>query len=259
MTASGPPAGRYGIPGSPKDRWRSALPDLGGCLLALALAWALSWRTADLIWSMWLASLVIGYALILWQLIRTPLMTAIRHGAEMRQIFASSPVKAGLGLLVLLFVKVFLLAFFTVHFGGFHWVHSMFVNFFFPISPRGDEDSTVLSLADYALVVAQYAWFLPLALMAQRHRFSLPETRELVAGIRQFFERDLFSKHEHDGPKLQYEPDFAGAYKGVIRLHLLIFFLFGAFAVGLPDFIGYVVVYLVYFFPFKKLFRAKSG
>jgi hypothetical protein len=34
--------------------------------VGLAVAWVRGWSTTDLIWSLWLSSLVVGYALIVW-------------------------------------------------------------------------------------------------------------------------------------------------------------------------------------------------
>ena len=42
--------------------WSSALPDLVAFLVGLAIVWVRGWSTTDLIWSLWLSSLVVGYA-----------------------------------------------------------------------------------------------------------------------------------------------------------------------------------------------------
>lgn len=46
---------------------------------------------------------------------------------------------------------------------------------------------------------------------------------------------------------------FGEAYKSVVELHCLIFFLVGADAVGLQEFLTYIVEYLVYFFPWEMI------
>ncbi|AKS42531.1 DUF6498-containing protein [Wenzhouxiangella marina] len=231
--------------------WRSAIPDLIGCGLALALAWTLGWRTADLIWSLWLASLVVGYSLILWKLFGSSLMVLFRHGGELRRSLSDSP-RGWIGLGLILFGQLFLLAFFTVHFGGFHWGHSVFVSSFFPISPETGA-AFGLSMADFLEVLRRYAWFLPLAFLAERHLFSLPTTHskhERTSGI------NAGPADSVAGSKSTKSLDMGAAYKGVLRIHLLIFFLFGAHAAGLPDFVSYSVVYLSFFFPWQKVFGA---
>ena len=45
-------------------RWAAAWPDALAFVTGLAVAWLLEWRTGDLVWSMWLSSLVVGYAMI---------------------------------------------------------------------------------------------------------------------------------------------------------------------------------------------------
>ena len=47
--------------------WLDALAFGGG----LAMAWFADWNTTDLVWSLWLSSFVVGYALIGWSLTAT--------------------------------------------------------------------------------------------------------------------------------------------------------------------------------------------
>jgi len=44
----------------------------------------------------------------------------------------------------------------------------------------------------------------------------------------------------------------------VVKLHLLIFFLFGADTLGLPEFLAFSVVYLVYFLDWGGIFGNRS-
>lgn len=67
------------------------------------MAWWCGWRTGDLVWSLWLSSLVIGIASLV------------------------------------LGAKVSAVPFFTVHFGLFHFVHSVFLLALFP--PTGAFDA----------------------------------------------------------------------------------------------------------------------
>src|SRR5215203_6901009 len=66
-------------------RWSSALPDLVAFVVGLAVVWVRGWRTTDLIWSLWLSSLVVGYALIIWAVLQPALELlglGWRHRAE---------------------------------------------------------------------------------------------------------------------------------------------------------------------------------
>jgi hypothetical protein len=74
------------------SRWRTAWLDALAFGLGLTIAWWRGWRTTDLVWSLWLSSLVVGYFTI----VRTSFRVARPLGA------------------------VGLLLFFTAHFGLFH-------------------------------------------------------------------------------------------------------------------------------------------
>ncbi|HTO05192.1 MAG TPA: hypothetical protein VL069_15890, partial [Opitutus sp.] len=61
IQSSLPPPSRW------SDAWMDGLAFAGG----LAMAWFGKWESADLVWSLWLSSLVVGYALIVWSLSAT--------------------------------------------------------------------------------------------------------------------------------------------------------------------------------------------
>lgn len=214
--------------------WQDAWPDLLAFLGGLAVAWFAGWQTRDLVWSLWLSSLVVGYAMIV-GMIFAPGLRALfgrRPG--------SSPV-LGAGLLM---GGTVMLAFFTVHFGMFHFVHSMFLQAFFPVS------SAVPASIDpdpefYAKVVREYWIFLPVAFLAERHAFRFrADGDEGVAGLKQLAGKG--------GGMMQ-------PYKNVVRLHLLIFFFAFAHFARLENFLIYAVVYAVYFFPWRLLRRREAA
>ena len=123
---------------------------------------------------------------------------------------------------------VFMLAFFTIHFGGFHFVHSAFLNGFFPVL-----DSRLRGFPDGAVYWEVFKSYWPFVLGA-----AVSERQNLLQAT------------EKMNP--------AGPYKNVIRMHLLIFFFAGAAALNLDSFIIYAVVLCVYFFPFKLFFGKQS-
>ncbi|MEE4329823.1 MAG: DUF6498-containing protein [Wenzhouxiangella sp.] len=244
---------------APDRGWRTIVPDLIGCAVALLLAWSLGWRTGDLIWSMWLASLAIGYSLILWNLFGPASGFFGTAGRDMRSEGMAT------GLPAALFGNLFLLAFFTVHFGGFHWGHSIFVNGFYPITPdatgSGPGSLGSPTPSEYWVVVKTYGWFLPLAFLAQRGLFSTADKKSSTnPSLQAESANDTARAHRRNRslPRNAGAVDMGAAYKGVVKLHLLIFFLFGADAVGLPEFLSFTVVYLVYFLPWTAVF-GKSG
>ena len=90
------------------------------------------WSTTDLVWSLWISSLLVGYAFLVLHLFT---------GATSRERLPS-PLHVPAALFGLLF--------FTVHFGGFHFVHSVFLNEFFPLA--GESSAGALTAA------APYWW-----------------------------------------------------------------------------------------------------
>lgn len=222
--------------------WPDVWPDATAFLLGLCLAWWQRWNTTDLIWSLWLASLVVGYGMVLWRL-----------GEPIRELVAGmradrSGTGAGAKLVTIaLFVvgALFGVAFFTVHFGGFHFVHSIFLNFLFPVSPRPARGLVDFSV--YAEVAARYWWFIPAAFLAERSGFQCAkrtaDTAVTPAAIQ--------------ARKARGDPMMA-PYRNVIRLHLLIFFFGVAHFARLENFVVYAVVYAVYFFPWRLLRRGAA-
>ncbi len=223
-----------------RSDWVSAWPDALAFVAGLALAWYAGWQTTDLVWSLWLSSLAVGYAMIVWSVF-SPAVLLQREG---RTGSAGAALIGGL----------FMLAFFTVHFGMFHLVHSVFLNQFFPVGPKV---SGLFNFELYAEVVQRYWYFVPLALLAERQGFRLaavpsapPPTSVKAADIEARKTRNArFSPAANVGRP----------YKNVIRLHLLIFFFAGAHFAKLDSFLVYAVVYAVYFFPWRLLTGAKEA
>jgi len=216
--------------------WRTIWLDILAFALWLSLAGALQWRTTDLVWSLWLSSLLVGYAMIVWSIfgpILRVVAAGMGHGAPVVQEVALSAVVLTGGL--------FMLMFFTVHFGGFHYGHSMFLNAFFPVTPGLDFPSK----AAYFAIFRRYWLFVLLAALSERK------------GFRSWSGAD--SKSQGTAFKGAGTLGMAEPYKNVIRMHLLIFFFFFAKIVHLENAWVYIVVYAVYFFPWRILRKPKPG
>ncbi|MGL1835132.1 DUF6498-containing protein [Rhodocyclaceae bacterium SMB388] len=227
-----------------------ALPDALAFAAGLAMAWWLGWSIADLVWTLWLASLVVGYATIMWTIFR-PVTLAWRHRDEVRASFDSHPGLSTMGVLIVLLSGLFMLAFFTVHFGGFHFVHSVFLNGFFPVYGESSATGDIPDLALYIEVFRRYGWFIPLAFAAERAAFAMPvrqveqETTTPITLDRSTLRKAARKKSGNDA--------FLAPYRNVIRMHLLIFFFAAASAANLDHFAVYAVVYAVYFFPWRMV------
>ncbi len=195
----------------PARRFSAAhLVDLGAFLLGLGVAWALGWQTRDLVWSLWLSSLVVGYA---------TLLLAI--------VFARPSDDSTTPAII---TKVFVLLFFTVHFGGFHFVHSAFLAAFFPLT----DDWTAIG-STYAVVFREYWPWLFAAAIAERHALldAVLQRAKPPAGDRP--------------TPLPF--DTAGPYRNVVRMHLLIFVFAGLALAGIGGIGVYALVYAAYFWP----------
>lgn len=200
--------------------------DLSGFAIGLGLAWVLDWQTRDLVWGLWLSSLVIGYASIVLGIL----------GGINRSVIDGHPA----GSLIGLAGGVFLLAFFTVHFGGFHFGHSVFLNQFFPIVPE-TKGSFGPGLAGYLLVLANYWPWLFAAAIAER------------GVLAKAWHGSVKNEPGRDPPHPTAKPAFnpMSAYVNVIRMHILIFFFAGTSMAGIENSWVYAVVYAVYFFPWS--------
>ncbi len=268
-----PPADAGHDPQAPTEHrpnpWRAVLPDLAAFALGLGLAYALAWQTADLVWSLWLGSLVIGYLTILttlgsagltWlRLCRHPDLTA-GHRAPL----ALGGILAGL----------FTLAFFSVHFCGFHAGHSVFLNSFFPLEGapkdgfgRAFVNPPLLWLMAWRHLVRPYGLFLIPAILTERDAILGPILRAWrtpldatspAPGALQPPGTARATTPPDEAPRRKPAPQglneaMVRPYANVIRMHLLIFFFAFCHAVKLDSFIVYAVVYAVYFFPWRTV------
>jgi hypothetical protein len=193
------------------SRLSRAIPDLLALVYSLALAWFLKWEVKDLVWGLWLSSLTVGYATI----VLTIFGPMVRSGREDTKPLSAVAMVVG---------GVFMLLFFTVHFGMFHFVHSAFLNLFFPVLGAGHKELPGATI--YWEVLKSYWPFVLGAAVSERMNLAtaVKKTNPMVP------------------------------YKNVIRMHLLIFFFAGAAAAKLNSFLIYAVVLCVYFFPFKACF-----
>ena len=229
------------------NRWVQAWPDALAFAGGLAVAWFAGWNTTDLVWSLWLSSLVVGYAMIVWSLLGPVLFIGTQAWGE--RPMNGSGAKGGTTLAAggMLVFALFMLAFFTVHFGMFHFVHSMFLNMFFPVQP-----GPVKPLAGYGLyleVFRRYWWFLPAAAIAERAAFRLQPPEPAVSDMA--VTSDAIAARKARNARKSGFTGMMAPYKNVIRLHLLIFFFAAAHFARLDNFLVYAVVYAVYFFPWR--------
>ena len=190
----------------------------------LWLARAQGWTAGDVAWSMWLASLCVGYAFIVFQIfIANPVARGL-----------ASPQAEGKGIWFArggaFLVGLFALGFFTVHFGMFHAVHAVFLDAFFPLNDQStDEAGMSFNIVRY--LVAAFPEYWPFV---------------FAAGVAQ---ASLFISAWRG----EETPGFGAPYRAVVKNHVVIIALgfLTAMAPGLPV-LGFLL--LVYFFPWGEAF-----
>ena len=225
-------------------RWSSTWPDALAFVVGLGVAWRLGWSTTDLVWSLWLSSLVVGYATIVWTIVHPGLAIGRGIAGTVRSA-APLPVAAPKllgGAAVFAVGGLLMLAFFTVHFGMFHYVHSQFLSASFPVIGDGGGMGSA-GRETYVEVVRRYWLFLPAAFLAERGAFVKSEPEHAAP----------------DAARRRAPHGFAAPYRNVVRMHLLIFFFAAVHHVGVESFAVYAVVYAVYFFPWRVVRRGRGG
>ena len=210
-----------------KDR----IAEITGFFLSLVIAVAFGWSLPDLVWSMWLSSLTVGFAYIVYSIYS-----------------ATSPITNKVGRAC---AVIFPTLFFMFHFGGFHYGHAVFLNMFLtPGSPMdingnwemisngdgsvsfankdaSDTPDEDFMFPDFIGIFKSYFWILPIAFLSNISLFRRPELGPVVA------------------------------YKNVIKLHLLIFIFAGMAAAHLNLFIIYLFTYAWFFFPLSVFLPKK--
>jgi hypothetical protein len=232
------------------ENWTSAWPDALAFLVGLAVAWWAGWNAGDLVWSLWLSSLVVGYSVIVW----TIAQPAFELGRMSRHAVLSGKRVSPLAAWSILFVGALLgIGFFTVHFGMFHYIHSQLMISFFPIDTGGAQHVGWADGAVYSEVMRRYWPFLPAAFLAERAAFmrkplSMEGGASLAAVVSSVAGKPAKAREMVWGP-----------YRNVMRIHMLIFFFFFAHFAKLDNFAVYAVVYAVYFFPWRLAVRSNQS
>lgn len=186
------------------------------------------WEAGDMVWSLWITSLTLGYCYLLAGITSNTISSQVNNVddflAEILPPSAQSGIKFGFQFIGALLQLIF----FTFHFGLFHFVHSFFLNEFFPLLDRPFERLT--DLVTFVTVSLQTYW--PVIVFS------------FFSSLRKF-QRVL----------LQVEPDYIKRpYINVVKIHLSIFAFAGLSFTGVKDWL-LPVIFIVYFFPFSATFE----
>ena len=242
--------------------WR-IIPDLIAFAVGLTAAYFLNWETADLVWSLWFCSLMVGYLTIL-----ITLGSGIYIGSRMMR-HEEFPVQyRGTAIWGGAAMALFFIGFFSLHFCGFHAGHSAFLGHLFPIPGIADSGFGDYFTNPFRLLFSAFTTLLPLygiflipAIIAERNNLLKPVTgaRRMADEIQGSTGNKDFKNDMQLELKKKLGADLmAGPYKNVIRMHLLIFFFGAAHYLKLDNFAVYAVVYAVYFFPWREFKKRQA-
>ena len=245
-----------------KSLLQRTFPDLLAFGIGLGMAYYLKWDTTDLVWSLWLCSLVVGYLTILSAVGGGAYfgLYAIRH-KDFKPSHRVPTILAGAA------GGLFFLGFFSLHFGGFHAGHSVFLQMFFPVEGmpfdgfgRAFMNPPLLWVLVFRHLMNPYGLFLLPAIIAERKHVFRP----LISAIRSVHRSETADDTVDqvvDGEGSEHRNPVGEAmgrpYINVMRMHLLIFFFAFCHLLKVDSFLVYVVVYAVYFFPWRELKRLK--
>jgi len=201
--------------------------NLGLFAITVFIAWLQDWRAADIAWSMWISSLVTGYAWIVVTILTSghQLMYGDDFGGRVPLNAEARPPASAM-----IVLGLFLLAFFTVHFGGFHFGHAQFLKMFFPIEGIGpDTDFKTITLTSLALY-----WPFVTITMAERSMALVK-----AAGEGKTF--NLFAP-----------------YLAVVKNHMMIIFIgFASLVIKQEQVLWLLLAF--YFFPYGVFFKSKES
>ncbi len=184
-------------------------------ILTLGFALLFRWEAKDLIWGLWISSLCVGYAFI----VKMIISGVLSRGRDIPLAAAC----AGGGVLLI---------FFTFHFGMFHFVHSVFLNLFFPLFPLTGKGLPNVGL--FIVTALKLYWPVVLANLIVKW----PDFQMSVL--------DLKDKQTLMKP-----------YSSVVKIHILIFVFAGMSALHLSRFAMYPIL-LFFFFPWEILGKKKE-
>ena len=228
------------------------LPDVLAFAVGLGAAWILHWKTTDLVWSLWLCSLVLGYLTIL-----STIFGWIHVGIK-AVTHKSFPVEQRLpAVLVGSAIALFFLGFFSLHFCGFHAAHAGFLSLFFPLDgvPKNAffeafMNPFLLWKTVFRHLLTAYGVFLTPAIIAERKQV-FASFAKAVSAIQEGMPNLDVTLFLQKGPerKKAFRDPFMRPYANVVRMHLLIFFFAACHLLKFGSFAVYAVVYFVYFFP----------
>ncbi|MBD64712.1 MAG: hypothetical protein CME62_05870 [Halobacteriovoraceae bacterium] len=220
--------------------------------LSLTAVYFYQWDLTDLLWSFWTSSFIVGYLTILHYAFFLPIQAIKFYNKdtpEINEFKKKMKIDGFLGLIGAIVLSslpglLFIIPFFTIHFGGFHSVHAMFLQQFAPIEGIIITPPSFVSwfpfFQKFPDVLRLFVMYWPVVLATAIYEFSKKSKPSLAT-------------------KKQTGKAFMRPYANVIKIHILIFALGFAKFQGLTGFPVYAIAFTFFFFPFSKVFTSEKS
>lgn len=220
---------------------------------SLAVAYFMGWNNTDLIWSFWITSLVVGYITIFRTTV-TPLrlLTKLILNPEDAKKFREMPIttKLKIVIFVLIFIPIslFYIVFLSFHFCIFHvllayWLQELMPHSGITAVLEGASNGAFnISLQIVRILLISY-W----AIVIQKLIFDYRNYSEKVSDEGTDAQPQFFSFDDLKRPYLQ-----------VVRIIALMVLLFLLNAIAVNQYLIYVVIYSLFFFPIPAFGKHKT-
>jgi hypothetical protein len=212
--------------------WLQLLISFISFTFIFAIAQIQKWDVSDMVWSLWITSLTLGYCYLIAGITSKAIHTRSQSVDGILSVLENTSIHSSLSFIVIFVGALFQFLFFSIHFGLFHFAHSIFLNEFFPLVPNSDEKFS--NFFNFISISLQHYW--PVIFFS------------LLSSLRRF-QRVTLRIDE----RFMIRP-----YINVVKIHLSIFAFAGLSATGIMDWV-LPVIFIVYFFPFSATFEYLKG
>lgn len=219
---------------------------------SLAAAYFIGWNNTDLIWSLWITSLVVGYVTIfrttvaplsfLVKLIRSP-----EDKKEFRELPTTTKLKMAIFVLFFIPISLFFIVFLSFHFCIFHILIAYWLQMIMPhpeitdILTGANGGGFYISVQIIKTLLSSY-WIIVLQKLIFDYRTNWKSGSNKVSPVQQ----NLFSFEGLTRPYVQ-----------VMRILALMLLLFWLHDTGINQFLIYVLIFSLFFFPIPTFGKHK--
>lgn len=236
-----------------KNSWvKKYFTELVLFFFALAAAYFIGWNNTDLIWSFWITSLVVGYVTIFRTSVAplsmlTKLILSPEDGKKFRELPATTKLKIAIFVLFFIPISLFYVVFLSFHFCIFHILIAYWLQVLMPHSGIADiladanSGEFYISIQIIKTLLMSY-WIIVLQKLIFDYRTYWKSGSNKVSPVQQNF----FSFEGLKRPYIQ-----------VVRIIALMVLLFWLNSIEANQYLIYVVIYSLFFFPMPTYGKRK--